>query len=171
MKKLRVLDAGNYTDDMPVLERIASRAVIVLDGKLALTISGKGEHKLPGGTLEPGESPTDVLIREVREETGLVVKPETIVPIGEIDEFRLDVYNDRQKYHCLSLYYWCEVNSEVLETCMTENEILKGYHPGWATPDEALIANRQRNAAPWMAREICFLEMLASGEVPLHAPA
>lgn len=170
MKKLRVLDAGNYSDDMPVLERIASRAVIAVNGHLALTISGKGEHKLPGGTLEPGESPTELLIREVREETGLVVIPETIVPIGEIDELRLDVYDDRQKYHCLSLYYWCETLPEALEPCMTEKEILKGFHPGWATPEQALEANRLLREAPWMEREICFFEMLASGEIPLHAP-
>ena len=171
MKKLRVLDARNYTNDLPLLERVASRAVIAVNGQLALTVSGKGEHKLPGGTLEAGESPTELLIREVREETGLVVIPESIVPIGEIDEFRRDAYDENQRYHCLSLYYWCEVLPEALEPCMTQTEILKGFHPLWATPEQALESNRRLREAPWMEREICFFEMLASGEVPLHAPA
>ncbi|MBQ7066683.1 MAG: NUDIX domain-containing protein [Lachnospiraceae bacterium] len=35
-------------------------------------------YKLPGGGIEPEETLEDTLIREVREESGLIVKAETI---------------------------------------------------------------------------------------------
>lgn len=36
---------------------------------------GAGLWSLPGGRVEPGETDTEALIREMREETGLVVDP------------------------------------------------------------------------------------------------
>ena len=34
-------------------------------------------YKFPGGGIENGENPVEAMIRETREEAGLVVKPET----------------------------------------------------------------------------------------------
>ena len=39
MKKLRVLDAKNYTNDMPLLERVASRAVIAVESRSSISRS------------------------------------------------------------------------------------------------------------------------------------
>ena len=36
---------------------------------------GAGLWSLPGGRVEPGETDAEALVREMREETGLVVKP------------------------------------------------------------------------------------------------
>ena len=40
---------------------------------------GKGLWSVPGGRVEAGESDTEALIREVREETGLIVAPGPLV--------------------------------------------------------------------------------------------
>jgi ADP-ribose pyrophosphatase YjhB (NUDIX family) len=40
---------------------------------------GKGLWSVPGGRVEAGESDTEALIREVREETGLIVAPGRLV--------------------------------------------------------------------------------------------
>lgn len=51
-------------------------AVVREDGKiLAIKRRDNGHWEPPGGVLEPGEAAIDGVVREVEEETGLVVKP------------------------------------------------------------------------------------------------
>jgi 8-oxo-dGTP diphosphatase len=40
---------------------------------------GKGLWSIPGGRIEPGETDEQAVIREVREETGLVVRPGPLI--------------------------------------------------------------------------------------------
>jgi ADP-ribose pyrophosphatase YjhB (NUDIX family) len=57
------------------------------DGRLLLIKRGHepeaGRWSLPGGRVEPGETDHEALVREVREETGLVVTPGRLV--GEVE--------------------------------------------------------------------------------------
>lgn len=46
------------------------------DNKVLLLKQKNGRWDLPGGKVDQGEAVTDALLREVREETGLKVKPE-----------------------------------------------------------------------------------------------
>lgn len=57
--------------------RLRVAAVLPYDGRIVLVRHRKGDavyHLLPGGGVEVGESVGDALVREVREETGLIAR-------------------------------------------------------------------------------------------------
>lgn len=163
MKILHVMDEKNYTDDMPVLERFAVRGIICKDGKYAMQKSRAGDFKIPGGGIEGEETLEEALIREVREETGLIVKPETIQEIGETLEMRVDCFNDKQKYVAHSYFFFCDVEDETVEVEMTESELRLGYHPAWAPLKEIIEVNEKFCKAYWQDRDLWFLKWLENG--------
>jgi 8-oxo-dGTP pyrophosphatase MutT (NUDIX family) len=65
--------------------RIVVSAVCVFsrDGRL-LTVRKRGTDRFmhPGGKPEPGESPAHAASRELEEEVGIVVGPESLEPLG-----------------------------------------------------------------------------------------
>ena len=160
MDKILVLDEKNYTDDMPVFEKTGVRAIICKDGRYAMQRSADGEYKIPGGGMESGESCEETLIREVLEETGLKVLPETIQEIGEITELREDLFQKGTKYICHSLFYFCDVSDEVAKMHLTPSEVLKGYTLQWATLDEIIECNTKLLKDKWTFRDTEFLKWL-----------
>lgn len=109
--------------------RAGCRAIIIRDGKILLsheTISGW--WLIPGGGLEEGESLEECCIREVEEETGMIVKP--LRQFLTINEFYEEV-----KY--ISHYFVCEVTGEG-ERRLTEAEVRRGLVPEWITIQEAV---------------------------------
>ncbi|WP_370968721.1 NUDIX domain-containing protein [Amycolatopsis sp. cg9] len=54
-----------------------------VDGRVLSTRSrGKDVYYLPGGKREPGESDTETLVREIREELDVEITPASIAPAG-----------------------------------------------------------------------------------------
>ena len=144
MKRLLLLDAKNYSEDMDEFVRVAVRGIIFVGDKLLLIEDSKGEVKLPGGGQEEGESDEETLVREVREETGCTVIPESIRPFGYIEEKRKDLksYNGGGIFRQISRLYFCEVSDERGETDFSENEKRCGMQFRMYTLDEAIAKNR-----------------------------
>ncbi len=85
-------------------------ALIFNRGRILLVERGKeplkGYWSLPGGVLETGETLEEGMIREVREETGLEVKPVKVIEIFE------RIIRDAQgaaEYHYVLIDYICRV--------------------------------------------------------------
>jgi 8-oxo-dGTP diphosphatase len=84
-------------------------AVVVDAGRVLLVRRGteplKGEWSLPGGLLEVGEPLTSGVIREVREETGLIVEPVELIELLD----RIHRVDGRVRYHYVIADYLCRV--------------------------------------------------------------
>lgn len=158
MKLLLTVDDQNYTNDMPVYERFNVRAVIQKDGKLAMERSRLGEYKFPGGGVDQGERLEEALCREVREETGLVVKRDSIQALGEILEMREDLFKKGQKYICHSYFFQCDTEEKMVPTARTESELRQGYELAWVEPERILSGNQTFLYKKWIARDTLFLE-------------
>ena len=69
--------------------RVEVRAAVFVDGRLVVTEEtrqGRPHSALPGGRVNRWESVHEALVREVREETGLVVEPGRLLYVAEVVE-------------------------------------------------------------------------------------
>jgi 8-oxo-dGTP pyrophosphatase MutT (NUDIX family) len=60
---------------------------------LFLVRSDNGLWDLPAGAVDPGETPAQAIVREVREETGLIVEPTAVLGVFGGKSFRLSYDN------------------------------------------------------------------------------
>jgi 8-oxo-dGTP pyrophosphatase MutT (NUDIX family) len=61
---------------------VAVKGILIRDGNVILLRNERDEWELPGGKLEPSESPEQCLAREVAEELQLDVVPQSILDPG-----------------------------------------------------------------------------------------
>jgi 8-oxo-dGTP pyrophosphatase MutT (NUDIX family) len=74
-------------------------------GRLLLQEKSSGEAwSLPAGAIEPGETPQEAIIREVMEETGLVVTSTSILGVFGGREFRYVYPNGDQVEYVVTLF-------------------------------------------------------------------
>jgi len=70
---------GTRVSGCPYIARPSAYAVVRNDsGAIAVVRTPKG-HYLPGGGMEHGESPEQTICRETREETGLILEPQSLL--------------------------------------------------------------------------------------------
>jgi 8-oxo-dGTP diphosphatase len=111
-------------------------AVIVRDSRVLLIRRGQapllGEWSLPGGVLECGETLREATIREVREETGLIVETGELLGVYE-RVIRSD--DGRVRYHYVLIDFLCRVlggdlaaGTDAAEVRWFEREELEGLN-------------------------------------------
>jgi 8-oxo-dGTP diphosphatase len=84
---------------------VAACALVDADGRVLLTERPAGKSmaglwEFPGGKIETGERPEDTLIRELKEELGIVVREPCLAPLT----FASYGYED---FHLLMPFYVC----------------------------------------------------------------
>lgn len=98
-------------------------AVIRRGNEIFATQRGYGEFKdwweFPGGKMEPGESPQQALVREIREELDATV---------EVGDLIRTVEWDYPAFHLTLHCFWCELTCEALH--LNEHEAA-----AWLTKD------------------------------------
>ena len=105
---------------------VAACALVDTDGRVLLTERPAGKSmaglwEFPGGKIETGERPEETLIRELKEELGIVVKEPCLAPLT----FASHSYDD---FHLLMPLYVCRR----WEGIVTPNE---GQRLAWVRPN------------------------------------
>ena len=99
---------NNKTEPIPV-EKLIFRpsiyGVIIQEGKVLLVPQWEDGYDFPGGGIDKGETLEGALLREVKEETGLVVKKDKIIAC-EQDFFKAHNHDDVY-FHSILMYFVC----------------------------------------------------------------
>ena len=181
MKTLFTTDYKDYEPDWPSSSRPSARAIILTDNpplslsnKIALAYAKNlGYYKFPGGGIHEGEENTAALIREVEEETGLEVIPESISEAGLVHRVMQSEMFPKTIFVQDSFHYFCKVKTDADGKLIIKNQDLDDYEKddGFelriVTIDEAIQTNlhfKSDNYAKldMIARETLVMEKLCS---------
>ena len=142
MRLLFEMDRKDYDPNGDVFRRLSSRGIIFRDGLVAVSYSRKNKHcEFPGGGVEAGEDSITAMMREVREETGLIVKPETIREFGRVHMIKKGRFEP--VYIQDTSYYFCEVEDRTVEPQLTASEIRDDFVTLFVPIEEAIKINEE----------------------------
>ena len=158
--RLRSLEARPRSRDTPrsqpagiTLEPDYERALgirptvsaVIFDRKGRLLLqqrSDGGQWGLPGGKMEIGESATQAVVREVKEETGLEVRTRRLIGVYSDPALQVVRYPDGNVWHYVSVCFECTVRGGTLTTC--DETLALDYFPLRRLPDTLLANHRIR---------------------------
>ncbi len=140
MRELFTLDKKNYDVNGTVGKRPSVRGIIIKDNKIAMMHSLKYDYyKLPGGGIEGNESLEETLVREVCEESGLVVLRDTIKEFGYVRRIEKGKIEDiflQDNY-----YYLCDVKETMVEQKLDDYEEEELFTLEFVMPCYAISVN------------------------------
>lgn len=118
-------------------------AIIHHNGKILATQRGYGDHKdgweFPGGKIESGETAEEAVVREIREELAVVIRPERLVTTVECDY---------PQFHLIMHCFLATIESGSIS--LLEHEAMK-----WLTRDEL-------DTVAWLQADVEVVEKLKS---------
>ena len=166
MKRLFEIDIKDYGVGCKVYRRPSARGIILQEDKIALVYSEReGYYKFPGGGIHENENPETALIREVREETGLVVIPDSIREFGSVlrrqkSDKSVDTIFEQENF-----YYICDVETANIGQELDEYEREAGFVLRVLPIDEAICANDEYHSENYfdevmIKRELRVLQMV-----------
>ena len=170
MKQLFTIDAKDYDPSWPKSYRPSVRGIIInKDGLISLIYSQKYHfYKLPGGGIEEGESHLETLIREVDEETGLTVIPDSIQEFGEALRIQKSSALKDTIFVQQNFYYICQTTDQIHSQHLDQDEQEADFILKTVRLDEAIIANCQGTPTKckeeMVIRECRILELLSDNQ-------
>ena len=142
MRCLFEIDLKDYEGCTKVFRRPSARAVILKGDKIALVYATEEKYyKFPGGGIHEDEDKKEALIREVREETGLNVIPESIREYGSVLRKQKSEKADNTVFEQENYYYLCETEGTQGAQDLDEYEKDAGFMLVYADIDEAIKTN------------------------------
>lgn len=165
MRLLFEMDKKDYDKCTHSFVRNSSRSIIIKGKKVAMIYSAKyGYYKFPGGGIEHGENPVDAMIRETREESGLVVLSDTVKEYGYVHRIQRSDGDETECFIQDNYYYLCETADEAVSQELDDYEAKESYTLEYVEPDVAIRKNRHIAQSPhnqmMFEREARVLELL-----------
>ena len=163
MRRLFEIDLKDYDLNATMVVRNSVRGIIIRDGKVGMVHSLKyNYYKFPGGGIKLGEEQWETLIREVREESGLIVIPKSIKEYGMVRRIQKNDYGGifmQENY-----YYFCDTMVEPRAQQLDDYEAEAEFTLEFVAPKEAMKINRDLPRNYWdsvmLERDARVLEML-----------
>ena len=162
MRTLFTMDAKDYAPGDQACIRPSVRGILITEDQIAMVHSRKYHYyKFPGGGVKPGESQIDTLRREVEEESGIRILPESIREYGMVPR------KEKQGDDVLvqdNYYYLCAGEPKLGSQHLDPYEEAEGYTLEYVTPEYAIRVNRHADHGPinqnMLEREARVLECL-----------
>lgn len=144
MKTLFKMDMKNYADSDTRIRRPSARAVIrVADGRLALVYSRKHQYyKFPGGGIRDGEDHAEALAREVQEETGLLIRRDSIREYGSVLRLQKSGRQEDTVFEQENFYYTCSAETAAGRQNLNAYEKESGFELQYVHAREAAAMNK-----------------------------
>ncbi|WP_344858961.1 NUDIX hydrolase [Amycolatopsis ultiminotia] len=103
---------------------------------------GKGLWSLPGGRVEPGETDSEAVVRELREETGLDVTPHTLT--GTVVRGHYDIHD----YECTILSGTLTAGDDAADARWVDSTELVAWDAAGHLTDHLFVTLRDWGALP-----------------------
>lgn len=143
MRLLFEVDMKDYDPNAERTYRSSACGIVIRGKTIAMCYVDKHRaYVIPGGGIESGETMEQAVIREMHEETGLRIIPESIREYGYIHVVRKGIHEP--VYVQDSYCFLCRAEDEFDEVSLTENEFKNGYHFDFVNPYEILQENSDR---------------------------
>ena len=170
MRLLFEMDKKDYDQCTHTFTRNSARSIIIRDGKVAMIHSLKYDYyKFPGGGIENGENPIEAMIRETREEAGLVVVPESIKEYGYVHRIQRSDQDTAECFVQDNYYYLCKVTDILVSQQLDDYEAQESYRLEYVDPFIVIKKNRNVKNSPYnqlmFEREARVLENLIADEL------
>lgn len=153
MLNIRVNDS-KYNQE--VKTKIASRGLVLSNNKVAILYSKKyNAYITPGGGVEENETLKQTCIREVQEETGLLVEPIEKIAVLDSNYPRVRIVHN---------YYICDLIKEECKTKRTIHEKDQDLELKWVSLEELIVLytthSNHEKYNTWMQRESIVIQEL-----------
>lgn len=165
MKLLFEIDKKNYDNDGKAFIRPSARAIIIKNNKIYMVHSLVYDYyKFPGGGIDKDESNIDALIRETKEEAGLIVIKDSIKEYGYVHRIKKAKDPGYSMFIQDNFYYLCDVENNILEQQLDDYENFEKFTLELVDPRIAININRNKDHGPkdldMIEREAKVLELL-----------
>ena len=166
MKELFVIDLQDYDKSWNVYKRPSARGIIIVDEKIALVYSEKEKYyKFPGGGIRENEDIKTALIREVLEEVGLVVIPDSIREFGSVMRRQKSTFSGNTIFEQENFYFFCNAKNQLLGQHLDDYEKEAKFVLRLVDIDDAMRVNSEYHSDDFfdeimIKREMKVLELI-----------